>query len=150
MLTQVLQISAAFYSHRNYRFVTIIRGSLVTAIYRKTTEISLTALDNSAAVTLMSTDVERIVNGLKMMHEFWADLVQVSISTYLLQRNLGVACVAPIAVSIGRFRLTPWFINDTLANSNLVSAIGTFCLSSTAGEKQADWMKHIQQRVGRS
>ena len=107
MLTRILQISAAFYSHRNYRFVTIIRGSLVTAIYRKTTEISLTALDNSAAVTLMSTDVERIVNGLKMMHEFWADLVQVSISTYLLQRNLGVACVAPIAVSIGRFPLSP-------------------------------------------
>jgi ATP-binding cassette subfamily C (CFTR/MRP) protein 1 len=46
------------------------RGSLVTAIYRKTTEISITALDNSGAVTLMSSDVERIVNGLEMIHEF--------------------------------------------------------------------------------
>ena len=75
----------------------------MTTIFRKTTEISLTALDNSAAVTLMSTDVERIVNGLKMMHEFWANLIQVVIATWLLQRELGVACVAPIAVSIGRF-----------------------------------------------
>jgi ATP-binding cassette, subfamily C (CFTR/MRP), member 1 len=81
----------------------IIRGSLVTTIYRKTTEISLTALDNSAAVTLMSTDVERIVNGMRLMHEFWANLIQVFIATYLLQRELGVACVAPIAVSIGGF-----------------------------------------------
>lgn len=135
MLTRISQISAAFYSHRNYRLVTIIRGSLVTTIYRK--EISLTAFDNSAAVMFMSTDVERIVNGLRMMHEFWADLVHVSISTYLLQRNLGVACVAPIVVSICGFPLSPWFINDTLADSNLVSAVGTFCLSSTAGEKQS-------------
>jgi ATP-binding cassette subfamily C (CFTR/MRP) protein 1 len=91
----------AFYSHRNYRFITMLRGSLVAAIYRKTTEISLTALDNSAAVTLMSTDVERIVMGLKMMHEFWANLIQVGIATWLLQRELGLACVAPIALSIG-------------------------------------------------
>ncbi|KAE9374191.1 canalicular multispecific organic anion transporter 1 [Stipitochalara longipes BDJ] len=124
-----LAISAAFYSHRNYRFVTIIRGSLVTAIYRKTTEISLTALDNSAAVTLMSTDVERIINGLRMMHEFWANLVQVCIATWLLQRELGVACVAPIAIS-------------------MASMIGAFCLSNTAGKKQVEWMKHIQKRIG--
>jgi ATP-binding cassette subfamily C (CFTR/MRP) protein 1 len=79
----------------------------VTAIYRKTTEISLTALDNSAAVTLMSTDVERIINGLRLMHEFWANLIQVVIATYLLQREIGVACVAPIAISIGKYLLQP-------------------------------------------
>ena len=104
-----------FYSHRNYRFITMLRGSLVAAIYRKTTEISLTALDNSAAVTLMSTDVERIVMGLKMMHEFWANLIQVGIATWLLQRELGGACVAPIALTIG---ISP----------NIVRSSGTFPL----------------------
>ena len=84
----------------------------MTAIYRKTTEISLTALDNSAAVTLMSTDVERIINGLRLMHEFWANLIQVVIATYLLQRELGVACVAPIAVSIGMFPVPPFIFQD--------------------------------------
>jgi ATP-binding cassette, subfamily C (CFTR/MRP), member 1 len=78
----------------------MVRGSLVTIIYRKTTEISITALDNSAAVTLMSTDVERIVNGLRMIHEFWANLIQVGIASWLLQRELGVAFVAPIVVAI--------------------------------------------------
>ncbi len=78
----------------------MIRGSLVTAIYRKTTEISITALDNSAAVTLMSTDVERIVNGLRMIHEFWANLIQVSVASWLLQHELGVAFVGPIVLVI--------------------------------------------------
>lgn len=121
----------------------------MTAIYRKTTEISLTALDNSAAVTLMSTDVERIINGLRMMHEFWANLIQVCVATWLLQQELGVACVAPIAVSIGKFLLQPSVVKITLTDPHLASMIGTFYLSSTAGKKQAEWMKHIQKRVGR-
>lgn len=75
----------------------------MTSVYRKTTEISLTALDNSAAVTLMSIDVERIMIGLMSMHEFWANIIQVGIATWLLQQELGVACVAPIAISTGKF-----------------------------------------------
>ena len=81
----------------------MLRGSLVTAIYQKTTEISITALDNSAAVTLMSTDVERIVQGNRNIHEYWANLIQVGIATWLLQRQLQVACVAPIAIAIRKW-----------------------------------------------
>jgi len=80
----------------------MVRGALVTAIYQKTTEISIIALDNSAAVTLMSTDVERIEQGLKQLHEFWANLLQTCIATYLLQRELGLACLTPIGLAIGR------------------------------------------------
>jgi ATP-binding cassette, subfamily C (CFTR/MRP), member 1 len=137
-----------FYSHRNYRFITMLRGSLVAAIYRKTTEISLTALDNSAAVTLMSTDVERIVMGLRSMHEFWANLIQVGIATWLLQRELGLACLAPIALSIGMFLLQSLNLRIIFADAPLASVIGTFGLSRNAGKKQAVWMKHIQKRVG--
>ena len=80
----------------------MVRGALVAAIYQKTTEISIIALDNSAAVTLMSTDVERIEQGLKQLHDFWANLIQTGIATYLLQRELGLACLAPIGLAIGK------------------------------------------------
>jgi ATP-binding cassette subfamily C (CFTR/MRP) protein 1 len=79
----------------------MVRGALVNAVFRKTTEISITSLDNSAAVTLMSTDVERIVQGLRNLNEFWAGIVQVVVATYLLERELGVAYAAPVAVSLG-------------------------------------------------
>lgn len=49
--------SQALYWHSNARFVTMLRGTLVTAVFSKATEISITATDNAAAVTLMSTDV---------------------------------------------------------------------------------------------
>lgn len=78
----------------------MVRGSLVSSIYYKTTEISITALDNSAAVTLMSTDVERIEMGLRDTHELWANIVQVGLATWLLQRELGLACLVPIVIAV--------------------------------------------------
>jgi ATP-binding cassette subfamily C (CFTR/MRP) protein 1 len=88
------------------------RGILVAAIYEKTIQISTTALDDSAAVTLMSTDVERIVQSMRKIHEFWANSIEVGLATWLLKQKLGVACVAPVAmatsmseISTNHFRL---------------------------------------------
>lgn len=47
----------ALYWHQNGRSVTMMRGVLVSAIFSKTTEMSITAADDSAALTLMSSDV---------------------------------------------------------------------------------------------
>lgn len=51
-----MAISNGAYYHMTYRFVTTVRGSLVTMIYAKTVDLSITALDESAAITLMSND----------------------------------------------------------------------------------------------
>jgi ATP-binding cassette, subfamily C (CFTR/MRP), member 1 len=40
----------------SYRFITSIRGTLVGMIYAKTMDLSITALDESVAVTLMASD----------------------------------------------------------------------------------------------
>jgi hypothetical protein len=77
----------------------MIRGTLVSAIYQKTTDISITALDDSAAVTLMSTDIDRIELGLRFVHELWASVIQIGVATWLLQREIGLACIAPIVVA---------------------------------------------------
>ena len=79
----------------------MLRGALISAVYTKTIEISITALDNAAAVTLMSADVETIVRGLREVHELWASAVQIALATWLLQRQLGAACVAPVVVAVG-------------------------------------------------
>lgn len=61
-------------------------------------KISINALDNSAAVTLMSIDVERIQEGLQEFHEVWASIVQTCIATYILKTEVGLACLAPLVV----------------------------------------------------
>lgn len=52
-----IALSGAFFSHQATRTVTMLRGILVSAIFARSTDLSTTAVDNSAAVTLMSTDV---------------------------------------------------------------------------------------------
>lgn len=51
-----LAISNGAYYHMAYRFVTSVRGSLVTLVYSKTMDLSITELDESIAMTLMSND----------------------------------------------------------------------------------------------
>lgn len=53
----------ALYWHQNGRCVTMLRGILVSAVFSKVTEVSVVAIDDSAALTLMSSDVSfRLVN----------------------------------------------------------------------------------------
>ncbi|KAL9109116.1 MAG: hypothetical protein Q9227_006207 [Pyrenula ochraceoflavens] len=68
-----IAVSTGFYWHRNYRALTMLRGVLITSIYAKTMDLSSTASNDAAAVTLMSADVERIMRGLREMHEMWAN-----------------------------------------------------------------------------
>lgn len=88
------------YQHRTYRAITMVRGGLVSLIYGKTGSLSLRDVDPAASMTLMSADVERIVQGWQTMHEIWANAAEVGVAIYLLQRQLGVACVVPVAVTI--------------------------------------------------
>lgn len=58
------------------------------------------AADDSAAITLMSTDVEKIRQGMIMIHEFWANTIEVGIASFLLYRSLGIAFLAPILIVV--------------------------------------------------
>jgi hypothetical protein len=90
------------YQHRTYRTITMVRAGLVSIIYRKTGSLQLGDVDPASSMTLMSADMERIVQGWQTMHEIWANLIEVAVAIYLLEQQLGVACVVPVAVSIGK------------------------------------------------
>jgi ATP-binding cassette, subfamily C (CFTR/MRP), member 1 len=70
-------------------------------IYRRTLDLDIAAVDKSAAVTIMSADVERIVFGLRMMHEIWANTVQVAFAAWLLEIQVGVAVIPSLVIAAG-------------------------------------------------
>ena len=76
----------------------MVRSCLVSAIYTKVTELPITNREKSAAVTLMSTDVQRIMNGLSRVHELWASAIELVIASVLLERELGVVCLVPFGI----------------------------------------------------
>ncbi|KAH6996315.1 P-loop containing nucleoside triphosphate hydrolase protein [Ilyonectria sp. MPI-CAGE-AT-0026] len=124
-----IAVTQALYWHRNGRSVTMLRGVLVSAIFSKATETSITATDDSAAVTLMSSDVEVIVRAIKEIHEFWANVIQIAIATWLLSIQIGYAASGPIIVSV-------------------VALLGTVGVAPLAKKYQIAWLAKTQKRVG--
>lgn len=69
-------------------------------LYDRATDISITAADPTAALTLMSADIERIDTGWRTAHDVWANLVEIAVAIFLLERQLGVACLIPVGAAI--------------------------------------------------
>ncbi|SPQ21485.1 0a5b51b6-253b-4161-aad1-e30c33b8129a [Thermothielavioides terrestris] len=121
--------SAAFHWYFQERVMYMARGLLASVIYRKTTESKLSASDDSAALTLMSADIERIILGCLNIHEFWANTVEVALACWLLSRQIGPAFAAPLIV-VG------------------LCVVCSSVLARFAGPRQKQWMEKIQKRVG--
>lgn len=49
----------------------------------------------------MGTDVEPIMKGFRDFHELWACLIDIGIAIYLLERQVGVACLVPTVIAVG-------------------------------------------------
>ncbi|KAG4256700.1 hypothetical protein FPRO03_03710 [Fusarium proliferatum] len=75
-----LAVTSGQYQHLTYRAITMARGQLVSILFDKATDISIAAADPSAALTLMSADIERIDTGWRTAHDVWANLVEIVIA----------------------------------------------------------------------
>ena len=80
----------------------MMRGGLISIIYRKLLRTPVTALNDSAAVTLMGTDVQRIAETFHyLLVEMLPAFIQLGIATYLLYLQLGGVFVVLLILSIG-------------------------------------------------
>lgn len=80
----------------------MVRGALIGMIYRKITTLKSANINDSAAMTLMGTDVEQIADNLHLIiTDLWANLLQIAIAIWLLERQLGAVCIAPVILTVG-------------------------------------------------
>ncbi|KAH8805424.1 putative ABC multidrug transporter [Xylogone sp. PMI_703] len=124
-----IAISTALYWYFHHRLRTMARSILVTETFIKATKARIGTADDSAALTLMSTDIERIKMGLRTIHDTWASIIQVAVAAWMLQERLGTVFVIPIGVV-------------------LVCLAGLGVLIKFAGDSQRAWMAGVQKRVG--
>ncbi|KAM0544993.1 hypothetical protein ACHAPJ_011574 [Fusarium lateritium] len=104
------------------------RGALVPLIYSKLLQLKGNNAHQMTAFTLVTADVETIVNDSWRLLEPWAHLLQMVIGTYLLYRQLGAVCCVPIIVILLIF--------------TLVAVVG-----SKIGGHQAAWFEKIEKRI---
>ena len=97
-----IALSRVIYMHAQNRLITKIRGALISILYEKILFLRLSCPDKSAAITLMSTDTDRICFLLQRINELWAATIEVGIATFLLEKQVGTACLAPAVTGIGK------------------------------------------------
>lgn len=85
----------------NNRLVTLVRGVVISEIFKKTLAIDQPKAKELAAATLMTTDVEGIALGLPKFHETIASIIEVGVGIYLLTTTVGKASFLIIFPAIG-------------------------------------------------
>ncbi|UKZ82921.1 hypothetical protein TrVFT333_010721 [Trichoderma virens FT-333] len=85
-------------------------------------------LGEITAITLMGTDVERITVAFRYIHGIWACCIDIVIAIYLLERQVGVACVMPVVIILV-------FIGATLP------------LSASTSTAQRLWVEKVEDRL---
>lgn len=86
--------------HNIYRLLTMIRCGLISLIYNATMGVDTTTAQESAALTLMSTDIECIGQGLEVFDSIFADPIEMGIAAYLLYSQIGLTFLAPLLTSL--------------------------------------------------
>ncbi|RAL16008.1 uncharacterized protein BO97DRAFT_421249 [Aspergillus homomorphus CBS 101889] len=120
--------SNAIYKHKNFRMITMVRGGLISLLYDKTMRVDVENITDSAAITLMTTDIDGIATNWVNVHEIWASPLDVGIGIFLLERKLGVACIAPVALA-------------------LISTSGSTQIAKMMRRRQDRWLGAVQKRV---
>jgi ABC-type multidrug transport system fused ATPase/permease subunit len=124
-----IAISTALSWYFQHRFRVMLVSMLVPEIFKKAMVARVGATDNNAALTLMSTDLERIRIGFRYVHEIWACLTQVALAACMLYIRLGIGFIAAIGLVILCFICLGILVNFT-------------------GDAQKSWMAGVQIRVG--
>ncbi|KAF4436891.1 ABC transporter [Fusarium austroafricanum] len=124
-----IAVSDALFWYFHQRSLYMARGCLAAYVYKSTTEGKMTDIGDAAALTIMSTDVERILFGFHGLHDFWANIIEIGLGCFLLERELGIAFISPIVVI-------------------LLCVLATAIIAWMIGERQSRWMARIESRVG--
>ncbi|KAJ5698780.1 hypothetical protein N7462_000785 [Penicillium macrosclerotiorum] len=123
-----MAVSTAVYWRQSFRFNTTVRAGLISLLYRQTNKLPAAEFKSKQSITLMGTDVERIITKFRFIHEAWAAPVDVAIGVFLLARQLGVTCLVPAVISI-------------------LAVLATIPVSSKSNLAQKLWIERVQARL---
>jgi ATP-binding cassette subfamily C (CFTR/MRP) protein 1 len=79
----------------------MFRGAIVSLIYEKSLRLNQAHVENTAAISLMSNDVDRISFCFEELNEFWSRSIELAVGIPLLAYQLGWVSVVPLLVVLG-------------------------------------------------
>ncbi|KAK8102128.1 ABC transporter [Apiospora sp. TS-2023a] len=123
-------LSTVWSQHLTFRMLTMVRGALVGIIYQHSLGLPVSGSNGGEElVSLMNTDIERILQTLQWVLNVFPNVVQVGIGLYILYSRMGPVFVAPILVAA-------------------LCGLGVYLVGKKIPPKQRRWMQAIQKRIG--
>ncbi|KIW14386.1 hypothetical protein PV08_07168 [Exophiala spinifera] len=123
-----IAVCKSIYWYQNVRFTTRLRGGLSALVYRQSLHMRSFESGEHTAMALMSTDVERLANGMLSFHEVWTSLVSIAVASWLLGLQLSIACLMPVLL-----------VTAFVAITSKVSIL--------TKDAQVAWIKQVQERL---
>ncbi len=97
-----IQLTRAAYHHLNCRVITIVRGTFVTALFRKSLRMGHEALKNDEVLTLMSSDLEGMEDCITSLPNVVAVVVELGATIFMLWNMSGSASLLPLLPAISK------------------------------------------------
>ena len=138
-----LQIATAVYQHCINRLKLLTRSALVGLIHDKTIKSPSIANDNGEATTLMSTDADSLDGIAEMVHEVWAQVVEVIIGIVLLSSEVGWIWPLPLFLIYSTFVFT---VSGLALICVVCSHVSRF-VAKQLHPRQKAWNNATQSRV---
>lgn len=101
-----LMISRAAFERLEYQIKVYVRGILAVAVYDKVHKLKMEDITASAAVSLITTDVNGVEALLIRVHATWASCIELGLGIYMLYDFVGVAS---FLIFIPTIRMYPSF-----------------------------------------
>ncbi|KAK0619996.1 ABC transporter [Immersiella caudata] len=122
-------VASGFSQHIGFRLMAMMRGGLISIIYRKALQLPSTDSADSPVMTLLGTDVERICEIWHIaIAEIFPNIIQLGVAAWLLYRQMGAVCVAPVILVF------------------VVTAV-SLKAASYVTTRQKQWFEAIQARI---
>ncbi|KAF3400200.1 Multidrug resistance-associated protein 1 [Penicillium rolfsii] len=101
-----LAVSTSSYRHNLNRLQMMTRGAIIGLIHARSLTVETSYCQDGRALTLMSADVDSIETFAEMIHETWAQIVEVLVGTILLARQIGWLAPMPLFIVFGCSRMS--------------------------------------------
>jgi hypothetical protein len=98
-----VQATSAVFHYQNFRFKTRIRGGLIALVYDCSLRTRAVDTGSVTSVALVGTDIERITESVALVHDLWGCLIDIPIGIWLLEKEMSVACIAPVVLLLSKF-----------------------------------------------
>ncbi|KAF7186796.1 ABC multidrug transporter B [Pseudocercospora fuligena] len=95
-----IAIANAWYRTLACRWATTTRALHTDLIVQKLARLAVDHVAEAQALTMMSSDVQRIATATTFLHELWAAPLEAGVATYLLWRHLGPSSLAALAIAL--------------------------------------------------